>query len=684
VTLDADQALSRWQRDLRENAFWDLGRVSKRKLNPISVQSGAEPLRPPFFVAILAFFDPEPGGVPFQARAAVGRVHLRGGPETMRSLQTVYESARINIPAADFPHGGTVPAWDDLEEMVREELETLKRSVMSVVKNETRLFASHQRVIGLYNRGLRHGFFGDAGVAPAGRDAIIAGQQPFRWGTKLGQRARAAHEARETGDEGRLFSQFITATHLLAYEFGQLEQALASPVDFVRRAVGPQRLHEYGELVFALPVLLNYRPVLTEALLAESGFRFRDFYASLPRAPSHLDYLEQGLVALFDPRPESWVKVAADMELATQTFADGTSAMTEDHNAPIPAALTIARKPITAHTLIQQQLRRIEIARDWVGVDEVGIDMGDDDEDRATLWDVYCLTPSSTIRGRDERPGDLVAFEVMRALSEHFEEIADPDITRFAFLRRHLPAFAKGFDERFEAAVDPRALVSARTGAEVGTGLRRFAAAQGYVDAILAALVDVDKTIRDLEHAVASPVEFVRGRLASRVESPVAAELRELLGQNLRLAGELFQEHPEYDFFSTTTVQTESCFDLMRAVLFYALQAESPRVQKADDRAAHRAEARRKLDRLLERYDPRMRVSSSAPQSYDVVLTRDEGDKELDERMRLVEQARVFDAEFEALTRILRHLLEPLHVAFRLNRRGPGSRNGPNCGERAA
>ena len=91
----------------------------------------------------------------------------------MRRLRDVYESARKAIPAGDLPHRGSILPWDELDSQVREELATLQSNIFATVKDHTRLFTSHQRVIGIYNRGLRHGFF--AGPT-AERDRSLVGQ----------------------------------------------------------------------------------------------------------------------------------------------------------------------------------------------------------------------------------------------------------------------------------------------------------------------------------------------------------------------------------------------------------------------------------------------------------------------------------------------------------------------------
>ncbi len=587
-----------------------------------------------------------------------------------RSLTDVYESARLNVPVEAVADRSVAPSWSALDERVRYELEVLQGNILSVLSGDnSRLLATHHRVISQFNRGLRFGYLGST-EPPEERDRAIAGQQPFQWGERLGRQARASSGALTAGGPSRVFSQFVTATHLLAYEFGQLDQAYSDPLEFVRREVGPQHAKAYGELVFALPVLLNYRAELVrDVLVAGRSFDFDGYHAAMPTAPSHLEYLEHGLVALFDPRPDAWIEVALDLGLAAKPFADGHTILDDSHNAPVQAALAVVTRPITACTLLRKQVERIELAREWGGWQQVSLEPSEEDEGDTTLWDVFELMPCATIRGGEQRPLDLVGYELVRALAAHLERSAAPGMTRFAHLRRHLPAFARGFDERFEAALDARAIATARIGAEVGGGLRRFGAGERYVDTTLELLRDLDKAVRDLEHAAERPVDFVRARLAENAESPVVSMLLETIEEHPQLAAELFQEHPERDFFSSTTIQTGSPFDLIRSALFHAIQAQSPHVAREDEREEHRGESRAHLVRLVERCTPRHRGGGQEHQRYSVVLTRDSGSESLDEQMLMAERGKLLIARFESLERVLKGVLDPLHVAFQLNRR---------------
>lgn len=590
-----------------------------------------------------------------------------------RSLTDVYESARLNAPAAVVPDRSTVLPWRDLDELVRDELEVLQGNILSVLSDDTRLLAAHHRVIAQFNRGLRSGFFDAGGGEPDKRDPTSFAQQPYQWGARVGQQARGSQGALAAGGEPRTFTQFITATHLLAHEFGQLDKAHSDPFGFLRREVGPHRARDLGELVFALPVLLNYRADRVREVLAGSGFEFGEYRARLTCAPTQLEYLEHGLIALLDPREDSWIEVAACLGLATESFADGQTVLDEDHNAPLQAALAVVAKPITACTIVRQQFRRIELARKWTGKQHMRIESADDEETNATLWDVFELMPCAAIRGGEQRRSDLVAYELVRALADHLERNAQVGASRFSQLRRHLPAFARGFDERFEAALDARAIGTARIGAQVGEGLRRFASGERYVDTILSLLLDLDKAIRDLEHAAENPVDFAHKQLSANPESPISATLVRVMTEHPHMARELFQEHPEADFFSSTSIQTGSAFDLLRSALFHAIQSQSPYVTVEDDREEHRVESRRHLQKLVERSAPQRPANRpgdhGAPSRYSVVLTREGAGEPLDEQLDMHERAHRFLDEFESLMRVLKGVLDPLHVAFRLRRR---------------
>ena len=98
-----------------------------------------------------------------------------------RSLQDVYESARVNVPGQGSPDRGAIPAWGQLDEQVRYELEILKNTIQSVIDDESRLLRSHQRVIGQLNKGLRAGFFDSSQAPPDDDTRGITIQQPFEW-----------------------------------------------------------------------------------------------------------------------------------------------------------------------------------------------------------------------------------------------------------------------------------------------------------------------------------------------------------------------------------------------------------------------------------------------------------------------------------------------------------------------
>ena len=260
----------------------------------------------------------------------------------MRELHDVYESARLSIPLRLFPARGMIPPWDELDESVHRELAELNDNVLSVPQQETRLLLSYQRVINEFNKGVRKGYLESAGIPESG-NSDLSGKAPYRAGLIVGRRASRAI----THDKG-LAKQFITATHLFDYEFGQLHQALQAPFDFLTSNLSPDRSDELGDLAIALPMLINHQRDILKRVITDPGFSFSAYYISMGSAPLHLDYLEAGCVALFDPDPSNWQRVAACLGLASRPFGNGASLHAADHMAPEHAVATVLAKPIAA------------------------------------------------------------------------------------------------------------------------------------------------------------------------------------------------------------------------------------------------------------------------------------------------------------------------------------------------
>jgi hypothetical protein len=226
------------------------------------------------------------------------------------------------------------------------------------------------------------------------------------------------------------------------------------------RNVGPQRADELGALAFALPVLINYRRALVQQLLDDEEFSLAHYHANRPAAPTHLEYLTHGIVALFDRAPESWIQVAANMTLATLPFADGGRLQDEHFQAPEQAAQAVLAAPIAAWHAVQRQVERVLLAREWLSGDSRDLQLEFDTASPVTLWNVYQGMPGSRIRGADAFAGDVVASNTIYLISRYFESVIPAEQTGFQFLRRHFSAFTRGFDSRVEGVVDPQALAS--------------------------------------------------------------------------------------------------------------------------------------------------------------------------------------------------------------------------------
>jgi len=440
----------------------------------------------------------------------------------------------------------------------------LKANIMSALAADTMLLGNCRRVMGKFNAGLREGLFSDSEDDRTIDPSASMTLGPFDWGRALGQRAR-----RNESSNLLAVKQFITATHLLAYEFGQLDQACSNPYDFIVRNVGPGRADEIGEMAFALPVLINYRRSLIKRIVDDPGFSFLQYHSQCSPTAGHLDYLTYGLVALFDPARDSWIRVAANMGLATLSFKDGQSLQSEDFLAPVQAAETVSRKPIAAHVIVHRQLSRIELARSWVGTERPAIKVVDEAGAPATLWDVYRTTPASVIRGKGASFGDLVSSSFAHLVSGYFESIITPEETYFGFLRKHFPAFLRGFDSRYEGAVDPTALASVARGRELSEGLRRYEKGGLYIGAVSEDLTELGRALNELRHALDNPVRFVLDHLEAIEETPIATHLLALFRDYPSLAKEMFSENAELEFFSRTQIQTNSPFDLLRSFLLH-------------------------------------------------------------------------------------------------------------------
>lgn len=490
----------------------------------------------------------------------------------MRQLGEIYESARINVPLRTFPERNALLAWDDLDERVRSELDVLQERILSALHGDHLLLASHHRVIGEFNRGVRSGVLADIGEAPP--PGSVQSRSPYEWGRIVGVQTKGRDLA-----GAPLITQFITVTHLLAYEFRQLDLAYRKPIDFLMRNIGPEHADEFGELVFALPILLNFQRELIARVVEQPGFSFSGYHVTQSPDPSHIEYLLHGMVSLFDPDPSSWTRVAANFGLGTRPFTDGTTLQSEHFQAPSQAAEVVANKPIAARTVIRRQMERIELARAWIGSSVATIEFGDEEDAPVTVWDVYQGTPAAAIRGQTTYFADIVANNVVSLLSEYVESALAPEDTRLGYLRRHLPAFTRGFDARSDRVIDIRAVESIQFGHRLSDGLRRFEDGGFYVGGVSQALAELGNTVNELFHAVDDFPSYVRNMLLANEETELAKLLIRLFDSYPKLLIDLFGEHLQFEFFSRTQIQTNSAFDMMRSVLFHVVQAMQPHQQ---------------------------------------------------------------------------------------------------------
>ena len=565
----------------------------------------------------------------------------------MRQLRDVYESARLNIPLKLLPERAAVKPWTELEDRVRSELGDLEQKIQSVVRSDRESLARHSRVIGEFNHGVRQGLFAAHGDA-AGPTLT---QGPYQWGLAIGQRTRRSGDV-----DPETVKQFVTATHLLAYEFGQLHEAHGDALGFLLRNVGPQRADELGALAFALPVLVQFRRALVLRLLSDDGFSLADYQASQSPAPSHLEYLTDGVVALFDPSPEGWVRVAANMGLAARPFLDGTTLASEHFQAPAHAVAVVFDAPIASHTVVRRQVDRVLLAREWLAGDVHGIRMDSEQMRPVTLWDVYQGTPGASIRGRDAYFGDVVASTVIHTVSRYFETVIPAEQTGFQFLRRHLAAFVRGFDSRMEGVVDPKAIASAARGRATSEGLRRFQNGGLLIAHVSEKLQGLVETVHELNHALDEPVAFVIERLSGSQESAVAAFLHDLFLRHGALARDLFADQADFALFSATHVKTRSIYDLIRATLYLVSRAVHPALASRDEAALLLSRARANLARILAD-EPPPGLAGGAAEAF----SGSQGTGGTGEGLRAA--AQVFDEEFEVLVRIMRTLVSRLHHA---------------------
>lgn len=565
----------------------------------------------------------------------------------MNLLGATYESARINIPPRLFPARHAVKPWPELDEGVRTELAQLVRKVRSVVRVGDLRLASYGRVVVEFNRGVRDGFFAVGAAAGTMTGA------PYDWGHALG---RQANQRRSTDPVA--VKQFITATHLLGYEFAQLDQVEPGAYDFIVRNVGPQRADELGALAFALPVLINYRRALVQQILDDEEFSLAQYHANRPAAPSHLEYLTHGIVALFDRAPESWIQVAANMTLATQPFADGGRLQDEHFQAPEQAAQAVLAAPIAAWHAVQRQVERVLLAREWLSSDNRDLQFDLDTAGPVTLWNVYQGTPGSRIRGADAFAGDVVASNTIYLISRYFESVIPAEQTGFQFLRRHFSAFTRGFDSRVEGVVDPQALASAARGRACSHGLRRFANGGPMIAHVSAQLQALGATLNELHHALNDPVSFVLEQLEANHETPLAAHLLELFRHHASLPRHLFAEDAHFELFSMTHVKTRSTFDLLRSALYLVACAVGPDRVSRDESATQLARARQDLVRIGQA----SAGDAADPQS---------GPAPSPSEQRLVVAAALFREDFETLVRLMRRLVHRLHHARALGKPQP-------------
>ena len=281
---------------------------------------------------------------------------------------------------------------------------------------------------------------------------------------------------------------------------------------------------------------------------------------------------------------------------------------------------------------------RIELAQGWIGSDGPALEITDQSSAPVALWDVYQTTPAARIRGSDTYFGDLVASDVVHQASEYFESALPPEQTRLQFLRRHLPAFTRGFDSRYEGVVDLLALGSVARGRALSDSLRRFEKGGFYIGTVSDHLAELVSTINELHYANDNPVGFAIGQLSAIQETPLAECLVELFRDHSSLAEDIFQENAQYEFFSRTQIQTNSPFDLMRSALFHVTQGVQADQESDDEAEALMESARGSLKRLTG-----MARAGSVP--------------------KLLDAARLFEEGFDTLGRVLRGVLRPLQFA---------------------
>ena len=583
----------------------------------------------------------------------------------MRALGDIYESARISIPLRTFPERDSLLPWSELDPRVRSELDNLQEWIFSALRSNEQLLSNHHRVINDFNRGVREGVLAESGVASVRAKGELS-RSPSEWGRLLGRNAN------ERGPEGMpQITQFITVTHLLAYEFRQLNLAYTRPIDFLMRNIGPERADEFGELVFALPVLLNYHRALVERIVNEPGFSFAAYHAAQSPQPNHLEYLSQGVVALFDPGPKSWTRVAANFGLATLPFNDGSTLHSEHFAVPEQSAELAAAKPIAAQTVVRRQMDRIELARSWVGSSVTTIEFEQQERAPTTLWDVYQETQAATIRGQSTYFADVIANNVISLLSRRVENSLAPEDTRLGYLRRHLPAFTRGFDARSDRVVDPRAIASVQFGRNLSDGLRRFEHGGLYVGGVSLALAELGETVNELYHAVDNFSSFVRNGLYGNDETELTEQLLNLFDTYPLLPEELFGENMQFEFSSRTTIETRSSFDLMRNVLFHVVQAVQPIDQESGTVLVLLDTARALLQRLIALGDACAAPSKAKPgggRLYYVASEQRTPSRADQQQDAIIVAARHFEREFDTLTRVIRRLVQPLHMARMLRK----------------
>ncbi len=555
----------------------------------------------------------------------------------MQLLSSVYESARVNIPLELYPARAALKPWNELEEQVGTEIASLADKVQSYVRSGDGILANLQRVTGEFNRGLRSGVLG---TPPGSTPRSILKDSPEAWGREIGRRGALGNDLNVT-----VLKQLITVTHLLAHEFGQLEQARSNPYEFLLRNVGPQRADELGDLAFALPVLLNHERSLVEEHLRSDGY----VPPAQSPAPSHQEFLRCGIAALLDPSPDSWSRVAANMTLATTPFADGTTLRSEDARAPEHAATLVCGAPIAAHTAVRRQLDRVLLARKWLGRREFPTDESEERWEQGVLWRVFQETPASRIRGSDAYLADVLASNVIHAVSQYFESMNEPGQTELQLLRTHVRPFARGFDSRVEGVIEPRAFATAARARAMSEGLRRFERGGQLIAQVSADLQDLVRTVNELHHAFRDPTGYVLEELERNGETPVAAHLLILLRKYRTLPRELFRESAEFDRHAVTQVNTLMPFDLMRSALAQVTHAVAPDLEFAHEAPSWLSGARKTLARSL-----MLCETSQAPADDEVVLA-----------------VRAFDREFEVLVRLMRLIVRRLHLARTLGRSRP-------------